>query len=314
MQAELDALQEKGLNDASYAYIASMAVPQVRSASTSRVLTEIRLPGQPHSISMSRQAHPAQSSMQGRCKVARITFAVHPSDGMLYFVTVRCLSLQIWRRKGVASALLAAGERMAGKWHQNWVLLHVYQSNTIGGPHPDLPSRCSSIVDLQSVLKVELTGLPGGQSSQKTQALSPAYETCNFRCTAAVQKELPSLLLPQMPMHARLACMRTWLLMSGLLCSPRAVPQKWLCGDQVRLPVGAAGRTEAASADGQVSSCHYAPWHADQHLKQSHAHMAGEPVGQMHCCRSDVPSLSRQLVAGLRSNLALASVEQPRRL
>ena len=61
------ALQEKGLNDTSFAYIASMAVP--------------------------------------------IT----------------------WRRRGVASALLASAEQWAGKWHQNWVLLHSYQSNTTGG-------------------------------------------------------------------------------------------------------------------------------------------------------------------------------------
>ena len=72
VQPELMALQEKGLNDTSYAYIASMAVP------------------------------PA------------------------------------WRRRGVASALLASAERWAGKWHQNWVLLHAYQSNATGGSlhHP----------------------------------------------------------------------------------------------------------------------------------------------------------------------------------
>jgi len=33
------------------------------------------------------------------------------------------------RRRGAASALLAAAERVAGKWAQNWVLLHVYCNN-----------------------------------------------------------------------------------------------------------------------------------------------------------------------------------------
>ncbi len=33
------------------------------------------------------------------------------------------------RRRGAASALLAAAERVAGKWAQNWVLLHVYCDN-----------------------------------------------------------------------------------------------------------------------------------------------------------------------------------------
>ena len=33
------------------------------------------------------------------------------------------------RRRGAASALLAAAERLAGKWAQNWVLLHVHCDN-----------------------------------------------------------------------------------------------------------------------------------------------------------------------------------------
>ena len=36
------------------------------------------------------------------------------------------------RRAGAASALLGAAERMAGKWQQNWVLLHVYADNFPG--------------------------------------------------------------------------------------------------------------------------------------------------------------------------------------
>ena len=36
VQAELLALQEKGLNDVSYAYIASMAVPHVRPPAAAR--------------------------------------------------------------------------------------------------------------------------------------------------------------------------------------------------------------------------------------------------------------------------------------
>ncbi|EIE24293.1 acyl-CoA N-acyltransferase [Coccomyxa subellipsoidea C-169] len=36
------------------------------------------------------------------------------------------------RRGGAASALLGAAERMAGKWQQNWVLLHVYGDNFPG--------------------------------------------------------------------------------------------------------------------------------------------------------------------------------------
>lgn len=36
------------------------------------------------------------------------------------------------RRGGAASALLGAAERMAGKWQQNWVLLHVYVDNFPG--------------------------------------------------------------------------------------------------------------------------------------------------------------------------------------
>ncbi|KAK9806526.1 hypothetical protein WJX73_007064 [Symbiochloris irregularis] len=34
-----------------------------------------------------------------------------------------------WRRRGIASALLSAAERVAGRWHQNWVLLHAYDSD-----------------------------------------------------------------------------------------------------------------------------------------------------------------------------------------
>ena len=37
-----------------------------------------------------------------------------------------------WRRKGIASALLSAAERVAGKWWQNWVLLHVYDTDAAG--------------------------------------------------------------------------------------------------------------------------------------------------------------------------------------
>lgn len=65
-QEELAALQSKGLEESSYAYITSMAV----------------------------------------------------SSG--------------WRRRGIASALLGAAERIAGKWWQNWVLLHVYNSDAAG--------------------------------------------------------------------------------------------------------------------------------------------------------------------------------------
>ena len=36
------------------------------------------------------------------------------------------------RRTGAASALLGAAERLAGKWRQNWVLLHVYADNLPG--------------------------------------------------------------------------------------------------------------------------------------------------------------------------------------
>lgn len=41
--------------------------------------------------------------------------------------------LKSWRRRGIASALLSAAERVAGKWWQNWVLLHVYDSDAAGG-------------------------------------------------------------------------------------------------------------------------------------------------------------------------------------
>lgn len=40
--------------------------------------------------------------------------------------------LKSWRRRGIASALLSAAERVAGKWWQNWVLLHVYDSDAAG--------------------------------------------------------------------------------------------------------------------------------------------------------------------------------------
>ena len=36
------------------------------------------------------------------------------------------------RRRGVASALLAAAERAAGAWRQNWCLLHVHDANEAG--------------------------------------------------------------------------------------------------------------------------------------------------------------------------------------
>ena len=43
-----------------------------------------------------------------------------------------CLVGGVNRRAGAASALLGAAERMAGKWQQNWVLLHVYGDNFPG--------------------------------------------------------------------------------------------------------------------------------------------------------------------------------------
>ena len=39
---------------------------------------------------------------------------------------------EAWRRQGIASALLSAAERVAGKWWQNWVLLHVYDTDAVG--------------------------------------------------------------------------------------------------------------------------------------------------------------------------------------
>lgn len=36
------------------------------------------------------------------------------------------------RRSGAATALLGAAERMAGKWRQNFVLLHTYADNFPG--------------------------------------------------------------------------------------------------------------------------------------------------------------------------------------
>ncbi|BDA46003.1 hypothetical protein COCOBI_08-0950 [Coccomyxa sp. Obi] len=49
------------------------------------------------------------------------------------YAYVACMAVdRSARRGGVASALLGAAERMAGKWQQNWVLLHVYCDNFPG--------------------------------------------------------------------------------------------------------------------------------------------------------------------------------------
>jgi ribosomal protein S18 acetylase RimI-like enzyme len=49
------------------------------------------------------------------------------------YAYVACMAVEPEaRRSGAASALLGAAERMAGKWQQNWVLLHVYTDNFPG--------------------------------------------------------------------------------------------------------------------------------------------------------------------------------------
>ena len=46
------------------------------------------------------------------------------------YAYVACMAVsRAERRRGAASALLAAAERVAGRWAQNWVLLHVYCDN-----------------------------------------------------------------------------------------------------------------------------------------------------------------------------------------
>jgi ribosomal protein S18 acetylase RimI-like enzyme len=49
------------------------------------------------------------------------------------YAYVACMAVERGaRRGGAASALLGAAERLAGKWRQNWVLLHVYADNFPG--------------------------------------------------------------------------------------------------------------------------------------------------------------------------------------
>jgi len=51
----------------------------------------------------------------------------------LVYSYVACMTVRARdRRKGVASALLRAAEIQAGKWNQNYVLLHVYADNKVG--------------------------------------------------------------------------------------------------------------------------------------------------------------------------------------
>lgn len=46
------------------------------------------------------------------------------------YAYVACMAVdERCRRSGAASALLAAAERAAGRWRQNWVLLHVHERN-----------------------------------------------------------------------------------------------------------------------------------------------------------------------------------------
>eukprot|EP00884_Botryococcus_braunii_P017765 jgi/Botrbrau1/4672/Bobra.33_2s0037.2 len=49
------------------------------------------------------------------------------------YAYVACMAVgDEWRRQGVASALLTAAEKVACKWMQTWVVLHVYIDNTPG--------------------------------------------------------------------------------------------------------------------------------------------------------------------------------------
>lgn len=51
----------------------------------------------------------------------------------LVYSYVACMTVRARdRRKGVATALLKAAEMQAGKWNQNYVLLHVYADNPTG--------------------------------------------------------------------------------------------------------------------------------------------------------------------------------------
>jgi Acetyltransferase (GNAT) family len=69
------------------------------------------------------------------------------------YAYIACMAVgDEWRRQGVASDLLSAAEKIACKWMQTWVLLHVYIDNTPGCVPASL--SFSSYVILPSLFQV----------------------------------------------------------------------------------------------------------------------------------------------------------------
>ena len=75
-----------------------------------------------------RPAGVVEVSLQGeRDELAALAARGLADDSYAY---VACMAVdERARRRGVAKALLAAAERAAARWRQNWVLLHVHTDN-----------------------------------------------------------------------------------------------------------------------------------------------------------------------------------------
>ena len=86
------------------------------------------------------------------------------------YAYVACMAVdERCRRSGAASALLAAAERAAGRWRQNWVLLHVHERNAgaralyaSAGYAPLGPAERPGIVGAPRVLMGKQSGVPAG--------------------------------------------------------------------------------------------------------------------------------------------------------
>jgi ribosomal protein S18 acetylase RimI-like enzyme len=94
------------------------------------------------------------------------------------YAYVACMAVdERCRRSGAASALLAAAERAAGRWRQNWVLLHVHERNAgaralyaSAGYAPLGPAERPGIVGAPRVLMGKQSGFPSSSSSSSSES------------------------------------------------------------------------------------------------------------------------------------------------
>ena len=114
-----------------------------------------------------------------------------PIEGLYFdesYAYVACMAVdERCRRSGAASALLRAAERAAGRWRQNWVLLHVHEKNSgaralyaSAGYAPLGPAERPGIVGAPRVLMGKQSGVPSSSSSPLSSSSSSSSSSSLF--------------------------------------------------------------------------------------------------------------------------------------